>query len=537
MSRLASVVVFAAFVAGCSKCGSSASSTVPVERVLPRSALGLVVVPSIDTLGQKLKLLEGLKVASFLAPTQGFANSKAFADALVNELGIDVRSHEALENAGIDGARPLGAAVLVSGQAYLAVPVKDAAKFDTFFATLAKKRLGAPVVTDDASAGAKVKRYSASVGASVRAGYVLTQQFALVATKEGVNKLADLAALSQADSLSADAGLTKQLARVAANRDVFVYLPAGSQLLARTPIASFVGALGLEAGALRLTADGVWKGDPSQLAMFAPAPSAVDLTGYLPADAFVVGRYQGDPMALASSTGSLLGPHLNRAFSEAGFDVKSEVLARLQPGMTASLSLADRPPLGQGLPTIDPRKTNPFAFAHLAGAAQTKPGEDAVAVLKKLADLAPKFGAEMKFAERDGIPAFLTTYSQGEGVHLAVKPQQGLVFFASPLPRLEALVKSDGKRANQGPRAEALEKGDAADVVLDLRRLSQSVRALPESAWGIGGFAMKATTVRWLDATDDLLSIAAGVGSKESAIQAHLTLFLATAATEPAKAP
>ena len=47
--------------------------------------------------------------------------------------------------------------------------------------------------------------------------------------------------------------------------------------------------------------------------------------------------------------------------------------------------------------------------------------------------------------------------------------------------------------------------------------------------WGLGGFAIKETTVRWLDATDDLKAISISVGAKEKAVQAKVQLTLGAA--------
>lgn len=139
---------------------------------------------------------------------------------------------------------------------------------------------------------------------------------------------------------------------------------------------------------------------------------------------------------------------------------------------------------------------------------------------EKIAALAPRFGAEMTVRDRaDGQKAVITSYAQGEGVHFA--PKGELVFFASPVQRLEALVKSDGA----GTAVTGL--GDeAVSVVIDLNKLAASVRALPESAWGLGGFAIKATTVRWLDATDDLKRVTITVGAKDKLVQAKVVLTL-----------
>ena len=146
--------------------------------------------------------------------------------------------------------------------------------------------------------------------------------------------------------------------------------------------------------------------------------------------------------------------------------------------------------------------------------------------LEKIAALAPKFGAEMSLRERpDGQKAMITTYAQGEGVHFA--PKGELVFFASPVQRLDALVKS------AGAGTVSLEGNDALAVSIDLNKLSASVRALPESAWGLGGFAIKATTVRWLDATDDLKRVTINLGAKDKVVQARVVLTLGGAAKAP----
>ena len=61
-------------------------------------------------------------------------------------------------------------------------------------------------------------------------------------------------------------------------------------------------------------------------------------------------------------------------------------------------------------------------------------------------------------------------------------------------------------------------------MVIDLNRLATSVRDLPASAWGLGGFAIKATTVRWLDATDDLKAVTASAGANGKALQVNVAL-------------
>ena len=131
----------------------------------------------------------------------------------------------------------------------------------------------------------------------------------------------------------------------------------------------------------------------------------------------------------------------------------------------------------------------------------------------------------MSKVDRNGTPMFFTTYAAGEGVHFA--PRGDLVFFGSPVQRIDQLEAVDPKVSEEA-LVPSLLANDAVAMVIDLNRLATSVRELPSSAWGLGGFAIKATTVRWLDATDDLRAVTASVGVKDQALQLNVALVLAT---------
>jgi hypothetical protein len=224
---------------------------------------------------------------------------------------------------------------------------------------------------------------------------------------------------------------------------------------------------------------------------------------------------------LAPIAKELLGPFLARAFDAGGFDVKTEVLEHIKPGVMVSLSLADRPPMGSGVPRFDVRTTNPFTYAHVSGVALVNSGDQIVPTLEKIAVVAPKFGAHMAKVDRNGTPLFFTTYAAGEGVHVA--PRGDLVFFGSPVQRIDQLEAVDPKVA-QGAQMPSTLANEAFAAAIDLNRLATSVRELPSSAWGIGGFAMKATTLRWLDATDDLRAVTASASVQENALQLKVSL-------------
>jgi hypothetical protein len=136
---------------------------------------------------------------------------------------------------------------------------------------------------------------------------------------------------------------------------------------------------------------------------------------------------------------------------------------------------------------------------------------------------------------KDGPPLFETKYGAGEGVHFGA--DKGRVAFGNPLERVGMVLAADGK--GEGPITDpelkkVLQKPVA--LVVDLRKLASQVQALPSESWGVGGFAIKASTLRWLDATDDLLAFTLSAEAKGQAVQSEITLSLKPQ-PPPEKAP
>lgn len=516
--------------AACSRCGKSPSaSAASVDRVLPRGAVAVLVVPNVEALGARLKGLESLKVGSFAAQLNGFGDAHQWADALVQQLGIDVRSKQALELAGLEPTGSAGVAATLGGSAFLVVPVKDEAKLSTVLQKLSLQRLGAGVAVDKKEGALTVHTFAAAVDQAPRLGYVRVEGFALIASDGAVGKLSGWAALPEADSLAKDPAYATALARLPKERDLILYLPPGSPAL-RGTVSSATAQLALSPQALTLTADAPWTGDAKALEGLVKQPGP-DLLGFLPTDAWLVAKFSGDPVQLAPWVDRVL-PQLQRAFTEANVDVKAELLGNLKPGSVAGLSLAPTVRM-DGMPELDLRSTNPFTYGHLTGVTQLKDPAKAGPTLDKLALVAPRIGSQMAKTDREGHPVYFTTYSAGEGVHLAASGEN--VFFGSPVGRIDALLKSDGKAAGPvaNPTLKAVLDARALSMVIDLRRLAAAVRELPSAAWGIGGFAIKATTLRWLDATDDLEAITAGLEAKGGAVQGQLVLSLKPAPAAP----
>ncbi|MGA9520598.1 MAG: hypothetical protein WBV82_03990 [Myxococcaceae bacterium] len=528
-------------VAGCARLGCEKSPAAEVGgplRYLPRTAEAALVVPDLGVIGDRLALLEKLKIASFAAQLQGVSNAKVLVDALIRDVGVELRSREELKKAGLAPERGFGAAVLPQGEAFFVVGVSDAGRFGETIKKLAQTRLGAGVESTSEAGGRKIVSFSRAAGAKPEFGYVLLDGYALAAPGELSKRLPEFASLAKEKSLAADPQLEGSLSRLPKERDLIVHLPATELMGAPRPSSrpavpvpvTLVASLG--ADALKVHADVPWPDSVNTLGMLERKDGAADLLKLLPSDAFVVARFGGDAEALEPVLPMILGPYLQRAFEESKLDLKKEVLANLQPGSVAALAVSPTIPLGMGMPQFDVRRTNPFKYVHLVALAQTKQPEKLEPLLARMPELAPRFGARIEPTSKDGDTLYVTSYAHGEGIHFA--DAAGKVVFASPLGRLERALAT--VKTPEGSTAPALLKDPALAqvlkdyplaVVVDLHQLADSVKALPSEAWGIGGFAIKATTVRWLEGMGDLRAITLGMLRKDNAVQAELALRFA----------
>lgn len=521
-------------LAGCSRCGRAKVAPVELTGLLTRDCEAALVVPQLGTLGEKLEGVEGLKVASFVAQLQGFGSAGEYSAALFSQIGVDLRSREDLAKAGIDPARGLAVVFLKGAQAYSVVAVGDERKLGELIERLAATRLGAKERRKVKEGGLERTELSATAGGPARLAYAFRDGHAFLAADASASLLPTFLAVTPATSLAADATLMASLERLPAARDLVVLVPPASTYLGGGKVAAATASATFTASSLDLRLDVPFPGMTDALRILSPKP-APPLLPQLPADAFLAGRFTGEATLLSGFTRYLLGPHLTGAFEEAGFDVKAEILDNLEPGGSFAVSLAPDVNLAGGMPELDVRQTNPFRYVHFTAIAQAKDGQRAAATLEKLAPIGPRFGARITPAERGGRRVFLTAYSQGEGIHFAAAGDK--VVMAAPVGRLDQLLAAASSPADPNGGALAASglrsafDGKAVAAVVDLRRLAESVRTLPPEAWGVGGFAMQKSALRWLEATDDLVAITLSAAAVESAVQAEVSLRIRPAAS------
>ena len=536
-------------IAGCSRCGKEAGPAVGTSpagpaRYLPRDAQAAVVINDLGALGEKLARFQNLKVASFAAQLQNFPTAEGYVSAVMRQVGVDLRSRQALETAGIAPGKGAGAAFLGGDRAVSIVGVKDADTLTGTFATFARNRLGAAEKQEASVAGGNLVTFSRAKAGEPVLGilYLKGTDYALLGAGASVATLGTLATLPQDKSLASEPVLAASLQRLPSERDFHVWLPGGTGFLVPAGTVQGITLTGrIEERAVTLHADAPWPDSQASLAALDAVKETADLTAALPADSFLVARFRGDPSHLDGAWPYLVGGYITRAVQKSGLDMKTEVLDNLKPGLVLGMSLSPTVNLGAGMPALDLRRTNPFRFVHLVAMADTEDAAKTQATLEKLPAMATDFGAKVEPSDLAGQRVYLTSYRAGEGTHFALGPNGRLVV-AAPRARLESTLASLAKPAAAGPVAEDLKdagKDAAFSLVLDLKRLSDAVKNLPSEAWGIGGFAIKATTVRWLEATDDLRAVTLAVSRKEKALQAELSLRLTPSApgsttTQPA---
>lgn len=518
--QLAIFVVMAGLALSCGRCGNALKSggQGDVARWFPKDVRTAVLVPSLEPIGEAVKVVESMKAASLASSLRGFDNAKGWSDALVAELGFDIRDPKAVEEAGIDSKRGLGAALLANRATVAVVAVNDADKFYRFVRKQMVARFRSELHNETKVEGRTLHTFGLK-GGPQQAQLLLHDGWGFVTLDSDSSNVLALSKLASTESLQAVSAFQASLKRLPKGEQLIVYVPQASTWRELVPFSNVAVGFSLTREGVSLSSDAMWLGDASLLEWLKRKAAAKAMAS-IPADAFLMASFGGEVSGLKSVSEMLVGPRVRAAFAEAGLDFKKEVLDNAAPGFWLALSLAPKPKLADGMPSLNVRDTNPFEYVHLSGVAQAKDGAALQTTLNKVSGLGPQIGAQITKREHKGGAYYFTSYQQGEGVHFAAREQQ--FFFGSPSPRLEALLdgtRVEGEALDASSRKLFDERGVA--VVLDVKRLTTHIRQLPNEAWGIGGFRIRQTTERWLDAISDIGAMQLAFDSQEGAIQAQ----------------
>ena len=236
------------------------------------------------------------------------------------------------------------------------------------------------------------------------------------------------------------------------------------------------------------------------LAPLATSGDAAALLDRVDPGAILVVRLSGDPVAawrrlpaghlpprLARLTRALAAAHLNPA---------RDVLPLLGHDAILAVRLAPAPDLSSGIPSLDPRRTNPFHYLTATAQVPLTDAAKAAKVLPQVAKaLGPALGAAVTRSKIDGVDAFTVRYQLGEGMTFGVVGHTlvaagGAHAFQDAVARIQSAA-GGYPRAVGDPRAvRHLAHRGSASGLLDVDTLLSAVRGLPASSLGGGTFGV-----------------------------------------------
>ena len=498
----------------------------PLE-VLPSRCQAIVVVPDPGRLGDHLALLPRLKLAGLVATLFGFDSAdQVFAD-LSRQAGWDPRSRESMRTAGLD-VRPTVGYLSEQGVALLAVAESEPSRLDKLLSDHAANRLGARRRAEKKVGARTIVSFSPEGAGGPSIGWAHVGGYAfLVQGAPGVALLEAVLAGRTEGPIASDPRFAAARARLG-GQDFYafscadalppqkrVFVPHGTLLAASLTEQVF-------SASFELPLNDAWAEKLKSLS----TPAGADLVSKLDPDAFLYARLGGDPLLAEPLIDLLVPAPLVRAFQEGGVDLKRDVAGNLKPGVALSLRLAPTAKMG-GVPELDVRRTNPFDYVYLNLLGRPADAGKAGRTLQGVVEAAPRFGARLEPRELAGTKAWVTTYQLGEGASLCLKDDFALVTGgAGQMEAQLARLSASGPPAVADAGARRSLQEDGLSLWLDVGRLTSGVRALPDSAYGIGGFAIKAAVSRWLDAIDEIGALRLSGRLEGRSLRAELALGL-----------
>ncbi len=506
MARAPAALAAALLLAsGCSRCGRP-GQVGPPERHLPASTSLAVVVPTLHTAARQVGGLYRT-----LATLPAMAEVNEAWNGLKAQLGFDPLERKGLEHAGIDPAGG-AAAAFGAGAPLLVLPVSDPARFDDMVLRLSRDRMGAGSRSTIAMSGHQVITYRRDSRATAAMSYTIADGYALVAAgPEGPEAVAAAAATPLASSLAGEAAWPQARAAVGNGYPVLLFARRGSPALPAIPLVRDGAALGLRAGPSSLGLRTALLYGPERAAWFASLAGASleaarstgqDEAARLSREAALVLRWGGEPTEPGRRLVSHLPARASAALAAARIDLERDLLANVQPGVAASVSLAPSFTFAEfSSPTLDLRRFDPFRLVTVEVLARAKDPARARAFFARLSETAPRWGA--KVAARtapDGSTTWTLSYGAGQLAWSLSGDQLAIAGGSSRLEPLERRGADAGYRPPTPSSRAALESG-VGGAVLDVERLVTAVRSLPDAAYGTGpnGFVMRSLAERFLE--------------------------------------
>lgn len=514
--------------AGCGGCRSKEIERSGPGAFFPPGAPAFVAI-------EEPKLLSA--VAALLGAGLADATALVGEDPLapvVRELGFDPRTPEGFYSVGLDPERSMAIGLDAEDRRLAVFAVRDAGAAERWMEEQARRR-GGRVRTERTYAPEEGKpravvAYLDPKG-RVRLAHALAGRWLVAAEGEAaVETVGAALARAEADSLVATQAYASLRKSVGENRSVWGWLPpppkgkrAGMRLAERG--ASFGATVRekeldvrvrLPQGTMAL----------SVLQSAASVKEGESLLPYLSKDDFLLVRLGGDPQAFEPLLRDFT-PY--RRLHRAGFDPATEILPLVEPGVVMGISLQPEPNLAAGLPGgASLARTNPFQLVRTSILARVKDPAKARAALERLAELDDRLQMEIRTRGEGEQTIWTAHYAAGEGLSWTLR---GNLLMAgggeSAFFGLAERIEGGGVAYEPAdPKAFELFRSQPLGVYLDVPRLVAQLRAIPESAFGIGGFRIKGLLDGWISAIEPLrgLALAYHVDNEAIVLDARLAI-------------
>lgn len=470
---------------GCAREKSARSA----EELLPEPAQGALVTAPLAGMAQD--------AAALLQRAGGLPGGEQLGEArrqVAAQLGFDPLSREGQLAAGLDPDRA-AALVLLPGSGrpgwVAALPLTKPDLFAQTLDRLLRERAAFASRHDEARGKARVAVYSRE-GEPERVAFAVLRGYGVLA--RGPDPASDVAAAAERAperSLAHDSRLAaarKQLG----GQDLTIFAPAGSGLLRRLTSRPLPGdlAIGLTGTAGGLSSKLFFQAPPpeAQRIQAAVPGGAGGLARFLPQDAPLIARAGLQPAEVLREARRV--PELDQLVAQIGEPVAQEIAASLLPGAVVSVGLSPHANLGTVVDFgfLDWRRRSPFETFQVVALAPVGDEKRLQRALTNVAATLPKLGAKATSVVSASVHAdtfvagWKVRYPAGPGPEFGIARLYGKTVVAY---LIGGGIEIDDLKEDP-PTVPALGQDAGAAVLLDLGKLAEKVRGLPETAYGSG---------------------------------------------------
>jgi hypothetical protein len=450
--------------AGCSRCAGPKSAA-SAEELLPQHPSGAVVTAPLSLLA-----MHGAALSDRAASLPGGEQLGEARKAVAAQLGFDPLTRDGLLSAGLDPDRGAALALLPGTPRPEWVAALPLTKPDRFLASVQRllvERAGF-VPAAQQPAAAKVFERGTSVE---KIAVAVVRGYGLIARGSDPGALVSARPVEQ--SLARAAGLSAARQKLGA-QDLIVWAPPGGDLPKRFTPRPLPGdvSLGMTGSARGIATRFYAQLPPAESAQAQTAlpGGGAALVELLPENAFLRARLGVAPERLLQLVPEQLGMALEA--------LPKDVFAGLKPGVALSLGVARGANIGQAIDYgFDWRRKSPFETVELVALAEVVDEKLVLRNLEAVAKAMPQLGARVERKGND----FQVTYAGGKGARFGLHERLAYLIGGGIAPQdLRRTPRSNN------PEEAALWEDAGAAVRIDFGKLSDALRALPETAYGSG---------------------------------------------------